>query len=171
MRSGGGVYDDGACWRLVWYDHEGARRFKRLRKTDCPGIKAAREVRAVIAQRAIEEQLGIALPADRMTVAEYWDKVFRPDQQTELKESTWTKHEERFELHIRRPLGALPLARLSSDTIGAAMRAARNRKSGKRLGEWPVYLCHKTLSRLVHLLALRALAEVAALGRMVDEAA
>lgn len=161
-RTGGGVYPaeckrhgTRACWRIVYYDHTGTRRFQRVHGVSKP---EAREVWQHLSAQALLEQAGAAMPAERVTVRDYARDIYLPDLEASgLKMSTVEKRIEVLETHILPMLGALRLSELSTSAIQKLRQARvkRGPREGELVSPSTLHGLDRALSAMVHHAAAR----------------
>lgn len=161
-RTGGGVYaadckrhGPRACWRIVYYDHTGTRRFQRVHGVSKPD---AREVWSQLSAQALLEQSGAATPAERVTLRDYARDVYLPDlEQSGLKMSTVEKRIEVLETHVIPLLGGLRLSELSTAAIQKlrGARVKRGPRKGEAVSPSTLHGLDRALSALVHHAAAR----------------
>lgn len=157
-KTGGGVYPlhdcdrhGGKCWRVVYYDHAGQRRFQRLHGCTKP---EAREAWMQLSSAALAEQVGARVPAERVTVAGYYRAVYSTwlDRDSGLAETTVVKRHQHFRDHLLPALGTLKLAELTTESVQRLRR--RRVQNGKRKGQLihPAYVAglDRTLTAMAH---------------------
>jgi integrase len=135
----GSIYWDGKRWRATV--DVGRENGKRKRKY--LSGKTKREVQQKLVQAQQVKASGLPLPADRQTLGQFLDRWLADVVKPKVRPRTYASYEQLIRLHIKPPLGATPLAKLTPQQLQTWM----NDKQGAGLSPRTVQYLRAILRR------------------------